>query len=62
MLFYRQIHPDGVKVGLSGIFPASDAFLHYCPGETDRLHLNARGHYRLAKTIQYQLLALPSSF
>jgi len=47
---------------LSGIFPASDAFLHYCPGETDRLHLNARGHYRLAKTIQYQLLALPSSF
>lgn len=48
--------------GLSGIFPVSDAFLPYCAGESDRLHPNARGHYRIAKTIQYQLLALPSSF
>jgi len=28
----------------------------------DRLHPNANGDYRLAKTIQYQLLALPSTF
>ena len=48
--------------GLSGIFPVSDAFLPYCTGETDRLHPNAKGHYRIAKTIQYQLLALPSGF
>jgi hypothetical protein len=30
--------------------------------DTDRLHPNALGDYRLAKTIQYQLLALPSNF
>ncbi len=29
---------------------------------TDRLHPNDRGHYRLARTAQYQLLALPADF
>lgn len=47
---------------LCGIFPVSEAYLHYCGGETDRLHLNTKGHYRIAQTIQYQLLGLPSGF
>ncbi|MEA4916119.1 SGNH/GDSL hydrolase family protein [Proteiniphilum sp.] len=48
--------------GLTGIFPVSDAYLPYCASETDRLHPNTKGHYRIAKTIQYQLLALPGDF
>lgn len=48
---------------LSGLYPVSDSFTPYFTNaETDRLHPNAKGHYRLAKTIQYQLLALPSGF
>jgi lysophospholipase L1-like esterase len=48
---------------LSGLFPLADAQVQYFHDkETDRLHPNAEGDYRLAKTIQYQLLALPSSF
>ncbi|MDR1672915.1 MAG: SGNH/GDSL hydrolase family protein [Bacteroidales bacterium] len=45
---------------LSGLYPVSDAFTPYFNnGKTDRLHPNANGHYRIAKTLQYQLLALP---
>jgi len=48
---------------LSGLFPLADAHvLYFHDKETDRLHPNAAGDYRLAKTIQYQLLALPSTF
>jgi lysophospholipase L1-like esterase len=48
---------------LSGLYPLSDAFTQYFTNEkTDRLHPNANGHYRIAKTIQYQLLALPGRF
>ena len=48
---------------LSGLFPLADAQVQYFHDkETDRLHPNAAGDYRLARTIQYQLLALPSSF
>ena len=48
---------------ISGLFPLADAQARYFHDkETDRLHPNAVGDYRLAKTIQYQLLALPSSF
>jgi len=48
---------------LSGLFPLADAQLQYFHNkDTDQLHPNATGDYRLAKTIQYQLLALPSSF
>jgi hypothetical protein len=48
---------------LSGLYPMDDAFVPYFhDGKTDRLHPNALGHYRLARTMQYQLLALPSSF
>jgi lysophospholipase L1-like esterase len=47
----------------SGLFPLADAQSQYFyKKETDSLHPNALGDYRLAKTIQYQLLALPSGF
>lgn len=47
----------------SGLFPLADAQSQYFNNkETDLLHPNALGDYRLAKTIQFQLLALPSSF
>lgn len=47
----------------SGLFPLADVQSQYFNNkETDRLHPNALGDYRLAKTIQYQLLALPSTF
>lgn len=48
---------------VSGLYPLADTHAQYFSNsETDRLHPNALGDYRLAKTIQYQLLALPSSF
>jgi len=48
---------------ISGLYPLSDAHVMYFTNKTsDRLHPNASGHYRLATTIQYQLLALPSGF
>jgi len=47
----------------SGLFPLADAQSQYFNNkETDLLHPNALGDYRLAKTIQFQLSALPSSF
>lgn len=47
----------------SGLFPMAEKQLQYFhKKDTDRLHPNALGDYRLAKTIQYQLLALPSGF
>jgi len=48
---------------ISGLYPLAEAQLQYFHNkDTDRLHPNALGDYRLAKTIQYQLLALPSTF
>lgn len=48
---------------ISGLYPLYDSNVPYFhDSKTDRLHPNALGHYRLAKTIQYQLLALPSTF
>jgi lysophospholipase L1-like esterase len=48
---------------LSGLYPLIDSQAKYFNNaDTDRLHPNALGNYRLAKTIQYQLLALPSTF
>lgn len=48
---------------LSGLYPVYESNTPYISKEkTDRLHPNALGHYRLARTIQFQLLALPSSF
>jgi lysophospholipase L1-like esterase len=48
---------------VSGLYPLSDSHTRYFRDrETDRLHLNSEGNYRLAKTIQYQLLTIPSTF
>lgn len=48
---------------LSGIYPMNDSHVPYFHnGETDRLHPNAEGHKRMAKTLMYQMMALPSSF
>jgi len=44
----------------SGLYPMMDSNIKYFSNaQTDRLHPNSAGNYRLAKTIQYQLLALP---
>ncbi|NDV59479.1 SGNH/GDSL hydrolase family protein [Bacteroides sp. 519] len=48
---------------LSGLYPVYESNTPYINKEyTDRLHPNAAGHYRLARTIQYQLLTLPVGF
>lgn len=48
---------------LSGLYPLVESQLYYFHDpKTDQLHPNALGDYRLAKTIQYQLLTLPSTF
>lgn len=48
---------------LSGLYPMNDSHVPYFHnGETDRLHPNAEGHKRMAKTLMYQMIALPSSF
>jgi lysophospholipase L1-like esterase len=48
---------------MSGLYPLSDSYTRYFRNrDTDRLHLNSEGNYRLAKTIQYQLLTIPSTF
>lgn len=48
---------------LGGLYPLAEAHNKYFQdAETDLLHPNSTGNYRLAKTIQYQLLALPSGF
>jgi len=48
---------------VSGLYPLSDSQVQYFNhADTDRLHPNAKGNYRLAKTILYQLQALPSTF
>jgi lysophospholipase L1-like esterase len=48
---------------LSGLYPLADSQVQYFNnGDTDRLHPNAKGNYRLAKTILYQLQTLPSTF
>ena len=45
---------------LSGLNPMSEAQVPYfCKSDTDRLHPNAKGHDRIARTLFYQLLALP---
>jgi lysophospholipase L1-like esterase len=47
----------------SGLYPLSDAFMPYFHNkEMDRLHPNALGDYRIARTIQARLLTLPASW
>lgn len=46
---------------LSGLHPVLDSYTTYFSNaHTDRLHPNSAGNFRLAKTIQYQMLTLPS--
>lgn len=48
---------------LCGINPmVEEQVMYFSNSETDRLHPNAEGHKRLAKTLMYQLLTLPCSF
>ncbi len=48
---------------LCGINPMVEEQVRYFSNsETDRLHPNAKGHERLAKTLMYQLLTLPCVF
>lgn len=47
---------------LSGLHPVLDSNTKYFSNaDTDRLHPNSAGNFRLAKTIQFQLLMLPSN-
>lgn len=48
---------------ISGLYPMCDAHASYFHHEkTDRLHPNAKGHYRMARSLTYQLLSYPSDF
>ncbi len=49
--------------GISGLYPVIESQDRYIADKvTDRLHPNDDGQYRLARTAQYQLLTLPSTF
>ena len=49
--------------GESGLMPVLDEHTRYFNNaETERLHPGTEGHMRMAKTIQYHLLALPAKF
>lgn len=46
-----------------GLFPLMDEHATFFKdANTDRLHPNDKGHERMAKTLMYQLLALPCNF
>lgn len=48
---------------ISGLYPLADSQVPYFNNaDSDRLHPNAKGNYRLALTIFHQLQALPSTF
>jgi lysophospholipase L1-like esterase len=48
---------------LCGLNPMLEEHVRYFANpETDKLHLNAKGHERLARTLMYQLQALPCKF
>lgn len=48
---------------VSGLYPMMDEHvLYFKSGDSDRLHPNDRGHERMARTLMYQLLALPCTF
>ena len=48
---------------IAGLFPMMDEHAQYFNNaDTDRLHPNDKGHERLARTLMYQLLALPCVF
>lgn len=46
-----------------GLYPNADSHGRYFhDAQTDRLHPNAEGHYRMAKALAYQLLSYPANF
>ena len=48
---------------VSGLYPMQDEFAQYFKSaESDRLHPNDKGHERLARTLYYQLSAIPCTF
>lgn len=48
---------------ICGLYPNAGAHTRYFhDGETDRLHPNAEGHYRMAKALAYRLLSYPANF
>lgn len=48
---------------ISGYYPLCDSYSRYVQNkDTDRLHPSREGHRRLARTLQYQLISLPSTF
>ena len=48
---------------ICGLYPLKNEYTRYFHDkETDRLHPNAEGHYRIAKALMYQLLAYPADF
>ena len=47
----------------SGLYPVNDAYARFFhDAGNDRLHPNAAGHERIAKTMMYQMLSLPATF
>ena len=47
---------------LSGLYPLDDAYAdNFKKADTDRLHPNSAGHYRIALTLLYQLSSIPGS-
>ncbi len=45
---------------VSGLYPMMDEYAQYFSDkDTDRLHPNDKGHERIARTLYYQLVALP---
>ena len=49
--------------GLCGLNPMLEEHAEYFSNpETDRLHPNAKGHERIARTLMYQLLTIPCRF
>ncbi len=48
---------------LSGLYPVMDeGAIYFHDAKVDRLHPNDAGHMRMARTLMYQLLALPCTF
>ena len=48
---------------VSGLYPMQDEHARYFHDkDTDRLHPNDDGHERIARTLFYQLSALPCTF
>ena len=48
---------------ICGLYPNADSHTRYFhDAQSDRLHPNAEGHYRMAKALAYQLSSYPANF